>query len=72
MRIVICDDEKEIRESYAGKIRQLYPHADLVQYQSGKELLTERQKPDILLLDIHMPGRNGMETERQLRRKNDG
>ncbi|MDE5824429.1 MAG: LytTR family DNA-binding domain-containing protein [Lachnospiraceae bacterium] len=68
MRIAICDDEKEIRELYAGKIRPLYPHEELVQYQSGEELLMAGQKPDILLLDIQMPCRNGMDTARQLRR----
>ncbi|MDE6221378.1 MAG: LytTR family DNA-binding domain-containing protein [Lachnospiraceae bacterium] len=68
MQIAVCDDEKEIRELYAAKIRQLYPYADVVQYQSGEELLAAHQKPDILLLDIQMPGRNGMETAEQLRR----
>lgn len=68
MQLAICDDKKEIRELYAEKIKQFYPHADLVQYQSGEELLTAPQKPDILLLDIQMPGRNGMEIARKLRR----
>ena len=68
MHIAICDDEKEIRELYAEKIRQLYPYADLVQYQSGEELLAAHHKPDILLLDIQMPGRNGMETAKLMRR----
>lgn len=71
MRIAICDDEREIRELYAEKLRQLYPCADLIQYQSGEELLMAvmaGRKPDILLLDIQMPDRNGMDTARQLRR----
>lgn len=68
MRIAVCDDERAVRELYTDKIRQLYPDADLIRYQSGEELLQDDRRPDILLLDIQMPGRNGMETARQLRR----
>lgn len=70
MQIAICDDEKEIRDMFAEKIRRIYPKAELQQYQSGDELLSADQMPDILLLDIRMPGRDGMETARELREKN--
>ena len=49
MQLAICDDEKEIRELYAEKIKHFYPDADLVQYRSGEELLIAYRKPDILL-----------------------
>ncbi len=51
------------------KIERLYPKADLLLYQSGEELLLTDAEPDILLLDIQMSGKNGMETARELRRK---
>lgn len=70
MQIAVCDDEKEIREMFAEKIGKLYPKADLSLYQSGEELLLSDKEPDILLLDIQMPGRNGMETAKELRRTN--
>ncbi len=70
MQIAVCDDEKEIRDMFAEKIGQLYPKADLPLYQSGEELLLSDNEPDILLLDIKMPGKNGMETARELRKKN--
>ncbi|MDE6714176.1 MAG: LytTR family DNA-binding domain-containing protein [Lachnospiraceae bacterium] len=70
MRIAVCDDEKEIRDMLAEKIEKLYPEADLLLYQSGEELLITDAEPDILLLDIQMSGKNGMETARELRRKN--
>lgn len=70
MRIAICDDEKEIRDMLAEKIERFYPKADLLLYQSGEELLLPDTEPDILLLDIQMSGKNGMETARELRRKN--
>lgn len=67
MRIAICDDEKEIRRLLAEKIRALYPDSGLTVYKSGEELLLSHDRPDILLLDIQMPGRNGIETARELR-----
>ena len=70
MRIAVCDDEKEIRDMFAEKIGKLYPKGDLSLYQSGEELLLSDQEPDILLLDIQMPGKNGMETAMEMRRKN--
>ena len=70
MRIAVCDDEKEIRDMLAEKIEKLYPEAELLLYRSGEELLLTDAEPDILLLDIQMSGKNGMETARELRGKN--
>ena len=68
MQIAICDDEKEIRDMLAEKVQGLYPQAKLSCYQSGEELLISHSQPDILLLDIQMSGKNGMETAREFRR----
>ena len=70
MQIAVCDDEKEIRDMFAEKTEKLYPEAEMSLYQSGEELLLSDKEPDILLLDIQMPGKNGMETAEELRRKN--
>ena len=70
MQIAVCDDEKEIRDMFAEMIGKLCPKADLSLYQSGEEMLRSDKEPDILLLDIQMPGKNGMETAKELRRKN--
>ncbi|MEZ3444307.1 MAG: LytTR family DNA-binding domain-containing protein [Lachnospiraceae bacterium] len=67
MQIAVCDDEKDARDLYAEKVKQLCPQADLVQYASGEEVLMADRPPDILLLDIQMPGSNGMETAQRLR-----
>lgn len=68
MKIAICDDEKEIRELLGEKITRLYPQAALIFFASGEELLAAEEAPDILLLDIQMDGKNGMEVARELRK----
>lgn len=68
MKIAVCDDEKEIREVLGEKITRLYPHATLIFFASGEELLVAEEVPDILLLDIQMDGKNGMEVARELRK----
>ena len=69
MRIAICDDEKNIRELLGKKVSRQYPEAELVFFSSGEELFLSDKKIDILFLDIQMPGKNGMEAARELRKK---
>ena len=66
MKIGICDDEKEIREMLQDQVRSLYPKADILLYASGEEVVAG-EFPDILLLDIQMQGKSGMETAKELR-----
>ena len=69
MRIAICDDEKNSRELIGNKIKKQYPKADLVFFSSGEELLIFEKQIDILFLDIQMNGKNGMETAKEIRKK---
>lgn len=70
MKIGVCDDQKEIREMILEKIKKLYPAEDLRAYGSGQEVLDALHLPDILFLDIQMPTMDGMETARELRKRN--
>ena len=69
MRIAICDDEKNIRELIANKVAKQYSDAEIIFFQSGEELLLVDESIDILFLDIQMSGIDGMETARELRKK---
>jgi len=69
VRIAICDDEKNIRELIGNKVTAQYPEAEIVFCSSGEELLLSDERIDILFLDIQLTGRNGMETARELRKK---
>lgn len=74
MRIAVIDDEKEIRETLCGYIDQFSEESgakiETAAFQSGDALLEDYQQVwDILMFDIDMPGTNGMETAKQVRRK---
>ena len=47
------------------------PDAVIDKYLSGDELIASGSKPDILFLDIQMPGMDGMETAKMLRQDNE-
>ena len=71
MRIAICDDEVSMVQILEEKIKKLLPDAVIETYLSGDELIASGCKPDMLFLDIQMQGKNGMETARILRQKDD-
>ena len=69
MRIAICDDERNIQKLIANKIKKQYREAEIIPFSSGEELLLSDKHIDILFLDIQMNGKNGMETAKELRKK---
>lgn len=69
MKIGICDDMSEVREMIADLVRRRCPAEDICLYDAGNSLLAEESLPDILFMDIQMPGINGMETAKMLRER---
>jgi DNA-binding LytR/AlgR family response regulator len=67
MRITICDDDIRICEVFRSAVQRLYPKASVSIYTDAGKLLQEERLPDILLLDIKMPGISGMEAAKDLR-----
>lgn len=70
MQVAICDDEKAMHQIVEKNIKRLLPDADIRGFWSGDDLIASGCKPDLLFLDIQMPGRDGMETARILRKNN--
>ena len=71
IRILIADDHTIVRD---GLRRLVAAEADMTiagEAQNGVEVLeVVREKPvDVVLLDISMPGRNGLETLKELKRQ---
>ena len=64
-RILIVDDERHVRESLAAWFREDGYRVETA--ASGKEALTSlaREGADILLVDIKMPGMDGLEVQRK-------
>ena len=69
MKIAVCEDEIEVQEMLAESIQKVCPNAEILSYLSGEALLKADEQIDILFLDIQMPGKNGMETARALRKR---
>ena len=74
MRIVLCDDDIKVCEEYTRILREILAEASItsptfVTYNSGVKLLENWQwsNSDILLLDIRMPDKDGMEVANELR-----
>lgn len=68
MRVVITDDEAPARERLRALLEDLGGHDVIGEAGGGSEALRlcERLQPDVLLLDIRMPGMDGIETARHL------
>jgi len=70
IRVLIADDEDMIRTALAALLR-LEPDLDVVaECASGAEALAaaERTRPDVCLLDLEMPGIDGIDTAARLAR----
>jgi DNA-binding NarL/FixJ family response regulator len=72
IKVLIADDHKLFRQ---GLISLMKTRDDLVnvvgEAETGTEAirLAERLRPDIVLMDIYMPERNGIEATREIRKK---
>ncbi|MFF2327302.1 MULTISPECIES: DNA-binding response regulator [unclassified Streptomyces] len=71
IKILIADDQALVSGALASMLR-LEPDIDVVaQVQSGDAVLPAvlRLRPDVVLMDVQMPGRNGLEVAADLRRE---
>lgn len=68
MRILIVDDEQPARDRLSQLIRDSGQHEVVAEAGNGKQAieLAEELQPDVVLLDIRMPGVDGIETAHHL------
>ncbi|SEK38173.1 two component transcriptional regulator, LytTR family [Roseateles sp. YR242] len=69
---LIADDEPLLRDCLQRSLADVWPALTVVaQARNGREAveLFEQHRPDIVFLDVHMPGLNGMDAARQIARQ---
>jgi two-component system nitrogen regulation response regulator NtrX len=70
-RILVIDDEQDIRESMRMILE--YEGYECLLAPAGQEgiALVERENPDLVFLDVKMPGMDGLEVLRRIRDQNE-
>lgn len=66
---LIADDERLMRDQLRARLAEVWPELDIVaEAKNGLEAvaLTEQHHPDIVFLDIRMPGLTGVDAARQI------
>jgi len=71
-RALIADDEPLLRERLSTLLARLWPELQVVaQARNGREALEQFDEltPEVVFLDVHMPGLNGIEAARGIGRR---
>lgn len=75
LEVAICDDQRSCVDDVYRHVRRILAEKSIevryTAYASGKALLNSETRYDIVLLDIDMPGMDGIETGQKLRQKDD-
>ena len=69
MKFLIADDHAIVRKGLIQLLREEFPTVEVTEVSNSTEALEEARKQtlNLILLDISMPGRNGIETLKQMR-----
>lgn len=69
MKFLISDDHAIVRKGLKDLLEEEFPKAEFFEAVNSQEAiaLVSSNAMDVILLDISMPGRNGMETLKQMR-----
>ena len=68
-RAVIADDERLMREQLRARLAEVWPELQIVaEAKNGQEAvdLVREHRPDLVFLDIRMPGMTGVEAAREI------
>ena len=68
-RAVLADDERLMRDQLRARLAEAWPELQVVaEARNGLEAvaLVEQHRPDVVFLDIRMPGLTGVDAARQI------
>lgn len=68
IHVAVIDDDPSVRRALQRVLKVM--DVSVEGYASGEEFLAslQQQKPDCVVLDLHMPGMSGLEVQEQLNR----
>lgn len=66
-RVLLVEDEVSVASAIADLLTVCGCHVDVVHTGGHAQLAIERFKPDVVLLDVHLPDLDGREVFRRLR-----
>ncbi|MBI1767309.1 MAG: response regulator transcription factor [Bacteroidetes bacterium] len=69
MRILVADDHDLVRQGLVEWLKQAFPFAEIKETNSGlsAEKIARSEKLDVMILDISLPDKDGLEVLKQLR-----
>ena len=68
-KLLLVDDEEDFISALAERLRIRNYDTKLATSGEAAMLLIQKERPDIVLLDLKMPGMGGMETLKQIKAK---
>lgn len=72
IRILLADDHQMFREGVRGLLEARPDMSVVAEAGTGEEALSQatEHRPDVVVLDVSMPGRGGLETVAELKKRN--
>jgi DNA-binding response OmpR family regulator len=67
MRVLISEDEERIKRRYSAYVKRKHYEVDCVEDGNDGLMLAEKEIYDIIVLDIMLPGKSGLEVLKELR-----
>lgn len=68
-RILVCDDEESIRLLLAEALHDDYEVTEATDGHEALKIVT-KERPDLVIMDIKMPGTHGLEAIERIRERN--